>query len=221
MSIEQEGVSQLRQVNLGAFYKTELDRSNAEQLASQQRTWETLEKRAAETEPWYWQEAYEGYKPRQVSVAERLRRQTLSLQVWVEGVRDIRQFQQVVDYFESTVKETESVHLRLPKGLSEERKKQEHEKWAAKGYTSSHYFHEYDKYTSFSTERQVPLRLKREQVKVLKGLMSSVNNPVEIAEGLRKIGFHFSEYTFSSEEQMAKLAQLFSAPHAKEAIVKG
>lgn len=209
---------QPRQVNLEVAYKTELDKYKAEQLTPQQRTWEILERRAAETEPWYLQEAYEGYKPRQVSVAERLRRQALSLQARVEGVRDINQFQQLVDYFESTVTERESVYLKLPKGLSEERKKQEREKWAAKGYTSNHYFDEYDKYTSFSPKRQVPLRLKREQVKVLKGLMSSVNNPVEIAEGLRKIGFHFSEYPFSSGEQVAKLAQLFSAPHAREAI---
>lgn len=218
MSIEQEVVSQPRQVDLGVFYKTELDRSKAEQSTSQQRTWETLAKRAAETEPWYWQEAYEGYKPRQVSVAVRLRRQALSLQARVEGIRDINQFQQLVDYFESTVTERESVYLKLPKGLSEERKKQEREKWAAKGYTSNHYFSEHDKYTSFSPERQVPLRLKREQIKTLKGLISSINNPVEIAEGLRKIGFHFSKYTFSSEGQVAKLAQLFSSPHAREAL---
>lgn len=205
------------QVNLLAFYQTELARSNAKQVA-QAEIWKTFENRAAETEPWYQQEAYEGYTPRPVSVAEKIRRQALSLQARIEGVRDIGQFQQLVDYFESTVTERESAYVKLPKGLSEERKQQEREKWAAKGYTSNHYFYEYDKYTSFFPERQVPLRLKREQVKALKGLMSTVNNPVEIAEGLRKIGFHFSEYTFSSEEQVAKLAQLFSAPHAKEAI---
>lgn len=206
-------------VNLEVVYKTELGRYKTEQVVPQKQTWEALEKRAAETEPWYWQEAYEGYKPRQISVAEKLRRQTLSLQARVEGVRDIGQFQQLVDYFESTVTERESVNLRLPKGLSEEQKKKEQEKWAAKGYTSTHSFYEYDKYTSFSPERQVPLRFKREQVKTLKGLMSATNNPVEAAEGLRKLGFHFSEYTFGSEDQVAKLAQLFAAPHAREAIV--
>lgn len=213
-----EAAPQPRQINLEDVYRTEQTRFKAEPLTPQQQTWKVLEQRAGETEPWYWQEAYEGYKPRPVSVAEKIRRQTLSLQARVEGVRDIGQFQQLVDYFESTVTERQSVYLKLPKGLSEERKKQEREKWAAKGYTSNHSFYEYDKYTSFSPERQVPLRLKREQVKALKGLMSSANNPVEIAEGLRKIGFHFSEYTFSSEGQVAKLAQLFSSPHAKEAL---
>lgn len=217
-TLPKEEPLQSRQVNLDGVYKTELDRYKAEQLTPQQQIWQSLEKRAAETEPWYWQEAYQGYKPRQISMAERVRRQALSLQARVEGVRDIGQFQQLVDYFESTVTERESVNLRLPKGLSEEQKKKEQEKWAAKGYTSTHSFYEYDKYTSFSPERQVPLRLKREQVKTLKGLMSATNNPVEIAEGLRKLGFHFSEYTFGSGDQVAKLAQLFSAPHAKEAI---
>jgi len=213
-----EVVPQPQQVNLEDTYKTEVTRSKAEQISPQQRNWETLEKRASETEPWYWQEQYEGYKPRPVSIVEIARRLALSLKARGEGVRDIDQFHQLVDYFESTVTEWESAYVKLPKGLSEERKKQEQEKWAAKGYTNNHYFYEYDKYTLYSPKRQIPLRVKKEQVKLLKDLTSSVNNPVEIAEGLRKIGFHFSEDIFGSEAQVAKLAQLFSAPHAREAL---
>lgn len=216
----QEPINQQhQQVNVENFYKDEVARYKVEQTLPGQKAWEEIEKAAASRERAHPQEEERQARPR--SMMDKVHRQTLLMQARLEGVKDLGRFQELADYFEATVYERESKHVKVPKGLSDEQKKKVIEDWTAKGWHGSTYdIYEYsdDKQASLTLNRRVPLRLEREHIKLMKGLISVDNNPVELAEGLKKMGFWFSEYRFKSSEEMGKLGEFFTAPHAKEAL---
>lgn len=210
---------QRRQINIESFYKDEVARHKVEQTLPSQKAWDEIEKAVASRESPRHHE--EERQPRPRSMMDKVHRQTLLMQARLEGVRDLGRFQELADYFESTVYESESKHVNVPKGLSDEQKKKVIGDWKAKGWHGeaySIYEHTGDKHASLTLRRNVSLRLGREHIKLMKGLISADNNPIELAEGLKQMGFWFSEYRLKSPDEMRKLGEFFTGPHAKEAL---
>lgn len=196
----------------------EVTHRKVEQTLPDQKAWEVIEKAAAvaSKESSGSRDEERQVKPR--SMMDKVHRQVLLMQARREGVKDLGRFQELTDYLESTVYEYESKHVKVPKGLTDEQRNKIIEDWKAKGWRGDIQEYPGDKQASLSLNRHVPLRLEREHIKLMKGLISADNNPVEIAEGLKKMGFWFSEYVLKSPDKMEKLSELFTAPHAKEAL---
>lgn len=208
------------QINLESFYKDEVARRKVEQTISGQKVWEVIEIAAvaASKESSGSRDEERQVKPR--SMMDKAHRQVLLMQARLEGVSDLDRFQELADYLESTVHEYESKDVKVPKGLTEEQGKKVVEDWKAKGWQETYniYEHQGGKQASLSLNRWVPLRLEREHIKLIKGLISADNSPVELTEGLKKMGFGFNEHRLTSPDEMRRLSEFFIAPHAKEAL---
>jgi len=210
---------QRRQVNLVTFYRDEVARRRVKQTLPGQRAWEEIEKAAASKESPRHQE--EERQPRPRSMIDKVHRQILLMQARLEGVKDLGRFQELADYFESTVYGSESKQVKVPKGLTDEQKKEFVKQWKVKGWYGEPYFiyeSAGNEHASLTLRRSVPLRIGREHIKLMEGLISAGNNPVELAEGLKKMGFWFGKSLLKSPDKMKKLGEFFTAPHAKEAL---
>jgi len=225
MSIEQSGrlsfaeaASQPKYINLETFYQNEVDRYKTEQARVYEKAWETIEKAANKNSPKPQLQEQER-KPRQPSIADKVRRQALLMQARLEGVKDLSKLEELVDYFEY-LDESDSKGITVPKGLSDDQKKEILTQWSAKGWDGDvSSFHNKDKrHDEIYLHGTTPLRLGREHVRFIKNLVSSDNNPVELAEELRKMGFSFYSSRLKDSDQMEKLGQFFNAPHAQEAL---
>ncbi|HPA25439.1 MAG TPA: hypothetical protein PLK76_01625 [bacterium] len=184
-----------------------------------QNVWSKIEKAAANRKNPHLQEEERPITPR--LIMDKIHRQTLFMQARIEGMRNLDRFQELADYLESTVYERESKDVNVPIGLSDEQKKKVIEDWKAKGWNGEvddFYENTDSKYAGLTLTRSVPLRLGREHVRLMKDLVSVDNNPRELAEGLRKIGFEFSDFMLKSPDEMRQLGKFFTAPHAKEAL---
>lgn len=208
-----------RKVNLENLYREEVASRKVDQTLPSQRAWEQIEEAAASREKPHAQVEEHQTRPR--SIMDKVQRQALLVQARLEGVKDLGRFQELADYFEATVSESEDKHVKVPKGLSDEQKQKVIADWKSKGWHGNAY-HIYDysgeKQASLTLRRTTPIHLTREHIKLMKGLISADNNPVELAEGLKSMGFWFSEYILNSPKEMAKLGEFFTAPHAKEAL---
>jgi hypothetical protein len=209
---------QQRQIDIESFYRDEVARHKAKQALPGQKAWNEIKRAVANRASPHRQD--EERQPRPRSTMDKFHRQVLLVQARLEGIRDLGRFQELADYFESTVYENESRRVKVPRGLSDEQKKKVVEEWKAKGWHTFYSIHEYENYrhASLRVTRNVPLRLDREHIKLMKGLISGENNPVELAEGLQKIGFWFNEHRLRSPDEMRTLGEFFTAPHAQETL---
>lgn len=206
------------QINIESFYKDEVARRKIEQSLSSHKAWQVIEKAAADNESIDSEKGERQVKPR--SIEDRVHRQALLVHARLEGVSDLVRFQELADYLESTVYKSEDKHVKVPKRLSDEQMKKVVEAWKAKGWQETYniYEHQGDKQENLSLNRWAPLRLERKHIRLIKSLISVDNDPRELAEGLQKIGFGFSEDRLMSPDEMKKLSEFFIAPHAKEAL---
>lgn len=209
----------LRQINLESFYENELAKFQAEHATPGKKTWGILEGIAKEQHKHRYKPEVKSWSSRPLSTSEKLRRQALFMQARIERVRNLHSFQQLVDYFESTVNDTQFKEVNVPRGLNEQEKKAVLENWSLKGWKSElSNFDETKKKPQLSLSKSTPFRTSREHARYIKNLISPGNNPVELAEGLKEMGFYFSEWKLKDPVKMNKLAQFFNAPHAREAL---
>lgn len=217
--LQEPPILQSLQDKLGSFYKDEVARYKVEQTLAGKKAWDVIEKVAASKEPSSVMEEKRLVRPR--SMMDKVHRQTLLVQARIEGVKDLVRFQELADYFESTIYESKTKVVKVPKGLTDVQKKKVAEDWKAEGWHGEvHDIYERpgDKQASAVLTRDIPLRLEGRHIKGIKGLISGKNNPIELLEGLKKMGFWFDEYCLGRSHEMGGLAEFFNSPHAKEAL---
>ncbi|MBU0978848.1 hypothetical protein KKF92_03425 [Patescibacteria group bacterium] len=215
--LPQEPVLQQRRfIDIESFYQAEVARHQVEQTQQSQKTWEVIEKTATSIEKPVSKIEKPQERPR--SISDKIHRQILLVQARLEGIKDLNRFLELADYFESTVYEYQHKQVEVPKGLKDEQKRRILKEWKKKGWQGEIYHideNQTGKHAKLSLDRSVPLKLEQKHIELIKGLISTNNHPVELAEGLVKIGFWFSDYMLKSPDYMAKLEEFFSAPHAK------
>lgn len=206
-------------VDLEAFYQAELVRNKIEEEQNKN-IWQRLEEASEkESRPGKPQESPE-QQTRKLSLSDKLRRKTLLLEARLRGVSDLKQLEQLIDYFESVITTEDSQYVKVDKNISEGKRQLLLEKWRAKGWSrETIYESDNKKYNELRFSRQIPYSFRREHVRSLVKLVSSSNNSIELVKGLEKMGFRFSGYTLGSPEQMEKLGRFFNSPNAKEALL--
>lgn len=176
----------------------------------------------------------EKYVPptREFTKADRLRHKKLQLVAAAHGVRDLRRFNELVEFFEAYTFSRQTETKEFANGTSDEKIKNEQQKLVGKGYKEV----KISKYGSDGTYvegyKEKYLNIQDGDIDELRILMEKTQDPVRVLQFLRNSGFvnfsgnsgggygdvddtYYRNSLFINQE---KIMELFSAPHLSKAI---
>jgi len=206
-------------VDLASFYAAELHRLHGFDGDPSVRIWRSLAERAekSDRDSVYRQPARaEQSAARKLSAIDKIRRQYLSLQAWRFGAENFDQFNRLAAYLEDTVETFEVKRIKISGSPTEEQRKALLENWSRRGWVGDEF--NYGDGKTLRLFRRFPVRLGKEEAKNLINLVSAENNPVELLQGLRKLGFEPTSWMLKSDKIMQELGRFLRAPYAAKAL---
>ena len=205
---------------LDSFYKNEITKLRKEEFSEEDSRWKKIKEigqkksdhknnneeiKQKETK----QEAH--------SFGDKFHKKYLSVRAWFGGVKDLDQFQDLVGYFESELKDYDTEIIKTDK-LTEEQKEELKKEKESGGwiYEESSYDKENKKITF---KKAKPFTVDTDNLRLLKNLISPNNNSLELVVGLKDVGFDFvEEFNDDDKKHIKKIGRFIKAPNAKEAI---
>lgn len=207
-------------IDLVGYYQTRVDQFKAEQIKSSI-DFSILKNKIEDRDKASVRPVEE--KPARVfSWQDKLRHKALLAEARLRGVKDLAGFQKLVEYFETTLTEHKLEEKKSKQKPSDEYVKSFEEKWGKKGfYTNASSYPDSDGKYSISAYKEVPVNLNRDNIPVLKQLLSLNSDPIPIIKELKKAGLFFPNFTKDkySHSIPEHVRRLLVALHTKEALV--
>lgn len=145
-------------------------------------------------------------KARVFNLRDKARHEALSKIARLKGVKDIKEFNRLVTYFESSYTEREVSERSYKENLSDDEKQKNVESWEAKGYDA--YFSSYSRRGKIELRlrRDIPNNIKIEDIAAIRTVLETGIDPVPVLEALRlNTGFRISSQIFLDSGQFMGL----------------
>ncbi len=208
---------ELHPVDVVAWYNQRVDAIHAKQVEREVNPWKLIEEKASSVET---QRRYVPERIKSNAIADTVRRQELRIRAFFSGVRDLKKFDQVVDYLESTIYEDKVKEVDLGKNPSNDKISKIGEKWKAKGYRYSAYsdIERGDAKTTLRLHYAEKFKAGEHHLEGLKVICAAEDPVAMLGLMQEKLGFSLSAIDVNYPEYAKQTVDFINSPHAKEVI---
>lgn len=128
-------------------------------------------------------------KPRVFTLQDKARHKLLSLEARRRGIKDLAEFNRLVEYFESNFTQSTSRDSEYPESISWEENREERRKiqtqWKAKGYTTSFSSEPRNGKIKLHMYRDVPFNVNVDSIPTIKAIMATGVDPIPVINALK------------------------------------